>query len=162
QSGIGLIRDMQTGFLHRLLDTTASPAAVLSGKLLADVLRLLAQSLLIGGLGLLIGAKLHLTLESLMAALLALGLFAVAFCSLSCTVAMKTGAPESMAAFVHVVNMPLLFTSSALVPTKQMPDWLATISRCNPLMLAVDASRDALLLGELSSLGRAVVVLTVL
>jgi ABC-2 type transport system permease protein len=72
---------------------------------------------------------------------------------------MKTGAQESMATFVHLVNMPLLFTSSALVPAKQMPDWLAAISRVNPLTLAVDASRDALLLGVFGSLGLALMLL---
>jgi ABC-2 type transport system permease protein len=55
--------------------------------------------------------------------------------------------------------MPLLFTSSALVPAKQMPDWLAAISRVNPLTLAVDVSRDALLFGEFGSLGRALMLL---
>ncbi len=160
QSGIGLIRDMQTGFLQRLFDSPANPGVVLGGKLLADVARLLAQAVVIGLLGLVVGAKLHLTLASLVAPLLALGLFAIAFCSLSCLVAMKTGAPESMATFVHLVNMPLLFTSSALVPARQMPDWLAALSRVNPLTLAVDASRDALLLGEFSSLGMALMLLT--
>lgn len=159
QSGIGLIRDMQTGFLHRLFDSPANPGVVLGGKLLADVVRLLAQAVVIGLLGLVVGAKLHLTLAGLVAALLALGLFAIAHCSLSCLVAMKTGAPESMATFVHLVNMPLLFTSSALVPARQMPDWLAAISRMNPLTLAVDASRDALLLGEFGSLGLALTLL---
>jgi ABC-2 type transport system permease protein len=160
QSGIGLIRDMQTGFLQRLFDSPANPGVILGGKLLADVARLLAQAVIIGLLGLVVGAKLHLTLAGFVAALLALGLFAIAFCSLSCLVAMKTGAPESMATFVHLVNMPLLFTSTALVPARQMPDWLAAISRVNPLTLAVDASRDALLLGEFGSLSVALLLLS--
>jgi len=47
QSGIGLIRDLQTGFLQRILASPASTFAVLGGKLLADVLRLLAQALFV-------------------------------------------------------------------------------------------------------------------
>ena len=159
QSGIGLIRDMQTGFLQRLFDSPANPGVVLGGRLLADVVRLLAQAMVIGLLGLVVGTKLRLTLAGLVAALLALGLFAIAFCSLSCLVAMKTGAPESMATFVHLVNMPLRFTSSALEPARQTPDSLAGISRVNPLTLAVDASRDALLLVEFGSLRLAVMLL---
>jgi ABC-2 type transport system permease protein len=50
-----------------------------------------------------------------------------------------------MAVFVHVVNMPLLFTSTALVPTRQMPDWLAGVARWNPLTRVADALREALL-----------------
>ena len=43
----------------------------------------------------------------------------------------------------------MLFTSTALVPRQAMPTWLAAISRYNPLSLAVDAWRGALVLGEL-------------
>jgi ABC-2 type transport system permease protein len=162
QSGIGLIRDMQSGFLQRLLTSPADPGVVLSAKLLADVLRLVAQAFVIVLLGLLLGAKVQVSLSAWAASLLALGLFGTAFSSLSCLVAMKTGAQESMATFVHLVNMPLLFTSSALVPAKQMPDWLATISRGNPLTLAVDACREALLFDEFTSLARALLLLALI
>ena len=40
--------------------------------------------------------------------LVALGLFGFALASLSCTIALLTRAPESMAVFVHLVNMPLV------------------------------------------------------
>ena len=67
-----------------------------------------------------------------------------------------------MATFVHVVNLPLLFTSSTLVPLKQMPDWLATASRANPLSLAVEPCRQALLFGEFGSLPRNTVLLALI
>ena len=50
-----------------------------------------------------------------------------------------------MAVLIHLVNLPLLFTSTALVPARQMPDWLATIAAWNPLSLVVDLLRNALL-----------------
>jgi ABC-2 type transport system permease protein len=94
--------------------------------------------------------------------LLCLVLFALAFASLSCAIALITRAQESMAVFVHLVNMPLLFTSSALVPGKQMPEWLAAIARFNPLTLAVDAWRGAILLHEpVSFLGQIVPLVVV-
>jgi ABC-2 type transport system permease protein len=151
QSGIGLLRDLQTGFLGRMLRSTADPLAVVSGKLLADVLRLMAQAFVIAILGILIGAKLTASASAIIMTAIALCLFAITFCSVSCFVALKTGAHESMATFVHLVNMPLLFTSSALVPTRQMPDWLATLSRFNPLTAAVDVTRNALLFDQYRS-----------
>jgi ABC-2 type transport system permease protein len=152
QSGIGLIRDLQTGFLSRMLRSPIDPTVVLGGKILADVLRLQAQALVIMFLGRILGAHLQLSFGSVLISLLALGIFAVALSSVSCLIALRTGAQESMAAFVHLVNMPLLFTSSALVPARQMPDWLATVARFNPLTHAVDVCRDALLFGEFASL----------
>jgi ABC-2 type transport system permease protein len=154
QSGIGLIRDMQTGFLSRLLTTPADPRLLLSGKLLADVLRLLAQAAVVLMLGVLLGAKVTFSLAAWTGAWCALGLFATAFCSLSCLIALWTKAQEGIATYVHLVNMPLLFTSTALVPTKQMPAWLATLSEGNPLTLTVNACRKALLLGEAPSAWR--------
>jgi ABC-2 type transport system permease protein len=152
QSGVGLIRDIQTGFFKRLLASPADPMLVLGGKLFADVTRLLAQALVVLFVGVLLGAKVNLSLHALLACLAALALLGTAFSAVSCVVAMTTRAQESMGAFVQLVNMPLLFTSSALVPVRHMPDWLAPLGRANPLTLAVDSCREALLVGGFSRL----------
>jgi ABC-2 type transport system permease protein len=152
QSGIGWIRDLATGFLPRMLNTPASPAAILGGKILADVVRLLLQAAVVLAFGILLGARFRPDPFALAVALLCLALFAAAFCCLSCAFALQVRAQEAMATFVHLVNMPLLFTSTALVPRDRMPGWLAAVSRANPLTLAVDAWRGALLSGQAPSL----------
>jgi ABC-2 type transport system permease protein len=162
QSGIGWIRDIQTGFLPRMLNTPASHHALLLGKVLADVLRLLAQALIVVLLALLLGARLSPAWEAVLPAALGLALFAAAFASLSCALALKTRAQEAMAAFVHLVNLPILFTSTALVPERHMPEWLAAAARWNPLTLAVDAWRGALLSGQMPSLAGQLLPLAVL
>lgn len=151
QSGIGWIRDLNTGFLPRMLNTPASPAAILAGKILADAVRLLLQAVVVLGLGVALGARLSPAPGALLTATLCLVLFAAAFSSLSCAFALRVPAQETMAAFVHLVNMPLLFTSTALVPRDRMPDWLAVVARWNPLSLTVDAWRNALLSGQTPS-----------
>ena len=67
-----------------------------------------------------------------------------------------------MGAFVHLVNMPVLFTSTALVPDRQMPDWLSRISSLNPMTITVDAWRGALLFGDTPSFGAHVAPLLLL
>ncbi len=151
QSGIGWIRDLRTHFLPRMLNTPASHHALLTGKLVADVSRLLVQASLVLVLALLLGARLTPAWGAVLAATLCLGLFALAFASLSSALALRTRTQESMAAFVHLVNLPILFTSTALVPVRQMPEWLAAVASWNPLTLAVDAWRGALLFGEMPS-----------
>lgn len=148
QSGIELIRDMQTRFLDRVLSTPASKLMIIAGKITADASRLLIQAFLVLLLGLALGAKLKFSVLPLLNMTLSLTLFGIAFCSLSCWIALKARSQENMATFVHLVNMPMLFTSTALVPSKQMPDWLAVIARYNPLSLVVNNSRTALLLGN--------------
>lgn len=162
QSGIGWIRDLQTGFLPRLLNTPASHHALLCGKVLADVLRLLAQALVVLVLGLLLGARLAPAWGAVLPAALCLALFAAAFSSLSCALAFQTRAQEAMAAFVHLVNLPILFTSAVLVPVRHMPEWLAAAARWNPLTLTVDAWRGAMLFGEMPSVAGQVLPLAVL
>lgn len=151
QSGIGWIRDLHTGFLPRMLNTPASHHALLFGKILADVLRLLMQASIVLVLALALGARLAPAWGALLPAVLCLALFAAAFASLSCAFALHTRVQEAMAAFVHLVNLPILFTSTALVPVRQMPEWLAAAARWNPLTLVVDAGRGALLFGEMPS-----------
>jgi ABC-2 type transport system permease protein len=148
QAGVGWVRDLQTGFLPRLLNTPASPAAVLAGKLAADVARLLLQAAAVLALALLLGARLRWAPAALAPALLCLALFAAALAALSCAVALRARAQETMGTFVHLINMPLLFTSTALVPARHMPGWLAAVARWNPLSLTVDAWRGALLWRE--------------
>jgi ABC-type multidrug transport system permease subunit len=148
QSGVGLLRDIQTGFLYRMLESPAPRSAIIGGKLVADVARLLLQATAILVIGVLLGAKLTLTFWGAVLCLFALASIGMFFCGVSSFIAMKTRAQEGMATFVHLVNMPLIFTSSVLVPMKQMPGWLARVAEFNPLTLAVDICRQAVLFGS--------------
>jgi ABC-2 type transport system permease protein len=148
QVGTGWIRDLQTGFLPRLLNTPVRPGLILAGKILADVVRLVLQALVVLALAAVVGARLRPAAGALLPALAALTLFAAAMSALSCVVALRVKAQEAMGTYVHLVNMPLLFTSTALVPGRQMPGWLAALSRWSPLTATVEAWRGALLSGE--------------
>lgn len=146
QSGIGFIRDLQTGFLARLAAAARGPHPLLAGKIGADVARLFLQAVLVLALAAALGFRPQLT-WALLPAALPLALFGAAMSCLSSAFALRARTQEAMAAYVHLCNMPLLFTSTALVPGRQMPGWLAGVARCNPLTLAVDAWRGALLEG---------------
>lgn len=162
QAGIDLVRDLQTGFVQRMVQSTAHPGWILAGKLGADVARLLAQALVVGLIGRLLGARLWIDWGAVFVGGIGLALFAAAYGSLSCWIALRTRAPESMAVFVHVLNMPLLFTSTALVPARQMPGWLAAVAQWNPLTLVADVLRQAVLFGRMGDVGRMLIPLVVL
>jgi ABC-2 type transport system permease protein len=161
QAGIVVVRDLQTGFLQRMVRSSMHPVWILSGKIVADVTRLLLQAFVVALVGVALGAQLRIDPLALLVALVALALFALAYASLSCWVALETKAQESMAVFVHVVNMPLLFTSTALVPSAQMPAWLEALARWNPLSLVANGLREALLLGHLPEAANLLSLLTI-
>ncbi|MEM9456342.1 MAG: ABC transporter permease [Myxococcota bacterium] len=143
QSGVPLVRDHQTGYLERMLCSARGPVFILAGKLLADGSRLLAQALVVLSLGALLGAELDPCAATMPLALVGVLLLALGLSSLSCVVAAVTREPEPMGTYVHLVNMPLLFTSTALVPQRHMPSGLAQIATHNPLSLVVDYWRAA-------------------
>jgi ABC-2 type transport system permease protein len=134
---------------------------ILTGKIVAEVTRLLLQAFVVALLGIALGAQLRIDPLALLVALVALALFALAYASLSCWVALKAKAQESMPIFVHVVNMPLLFTSTALVPSHQMPAWLEVLARWNPLSLVANGLREALLLGQMPDAENLLALLTI-
>ncbi|MGH8245634.1 MAG: ABC transporter permease, partial [Gammaproteobacteria bacterium] len=45
----------------------------------------------------------------------------------------------------NLVNLPLMFTSNALFPTSQMPEWLQVIARVNPITYAAGTVRGLIL-----------------
>ena len=149
QSGIAIVRDLQTGFLQRMVRSSMHPVWILTGKTVAEVTRLLLQAFVVALLGIALGAQLRIDPLALLVALVALALFAIAYASLSCWIALETESQESMPVFVHVVNMPLLFTSTALVPSHQMPAWLEAVAQWNPLSLVANGLREALLFGQM-------------
>jgi ABC-2 type transport system permease protein len=145
QAGINVVRDIQSGFLQRMARSTPAPSAIMAGTASAEIARLLGQACVVALLGIALGARPDPALLPLLLAVLELALFALGYASLSCWIALRTRAQESMAVFVHLVNMPLLFTSTALVPSRQMPPWLETLAAWNPLTLVANALREAML-----------------
>jgi ABC-2 type transport system permease protein len=119
------------------------------------------QAFLVALLGIALGARLWIDPLALLVALVELALFALAYASLSCWVALETKAQESMAVFVHIVNIPLLFTSTALVPLSQMPTWLETLARWNPLSLVANGLREALVLGQMPDAANLLLLLAI-
>jgi len=55
---------------------------------------------------------------------------------------------ESLVAVVNLLNLPLLFSSSALLPVTSMPGWLQAIAKINPISKAADATRTLIVQGS--------------
>lgn len=152
QAGISLVRDHQSGMLGRMIGTRTPAAVQLVGKLVGDGLRLTVQATIVLLLGRLLGADLELHAAGIPAALASLVSLVVALCSTSCVLATLARQPELMGAYVHVVNMPLLFTSSALLPRRNLPEWLLPIASNNPLTIAAESFRSVFLGSEAPSM----------
>ena len=144
-AGLPVMFDREFGFLNRLL---VAPLRSRTSIMLATVLYItslsLVQTLAImlaawclgygwpGPLGLLL---VLVTLLLLLAAVTALSL----------GLAFALPGHIELIAVIFVVNLPLLFASTALAPIAFMPGWLGWLAALNPLTFAIEPIRAAYL-----------------
>lgn len=134
QSGILFIKDFQTGFFGRFHYTSSSKFIFLFFKIFADYSRILIQVIVLFLVGILMNiSHFYISIPGLLYTAAAIFLFTYFYASLSSLIALKTKQSELMATFVHLFSLPIIFTSTALVPSRGLPDWLNAIAQYNPL-----------------------------
>ena len=141
QTGVGLAEDMKKGLIDRFRSLPMSRSAVLAGRTMGDSVRNMLVIMLMVGVGYLIGFRFRGGLfYAVMAVLLAVA-FGLAFSWISATIGLTIKDVESTQAASFVWVFPLVFASSAFVPTESMPTWLETFANFNPVTITVNAIR---------------------
>jgi ABC-2 type transport system permease protein len=165
QSGILYIKDFQTDFFGRYNFTPLSKVIALFFKIFADYTRIIIQVFILLIIGHLIGVSdMILSASGMMKLILATFLFTYFYASIACFIALKTKTSELMATFVNLFNLPVIFTSTALVPNKGLPNWLENIAKYNPLSHLSDIIRKSIIQVDFNSgiAGNSFLILTVL
>ena len=140
-AGLPVMFDREFGFLNRLL---VAPLRSRSSIVLASVLYILSLSLIQSLAIILVAAALGYGWPGafgLVVVLLALALLVFAVTALSLGLAFALPGHIEMIAVIFVVNLPLLFASTALAPLSFMPSWLAWLAAINPLTFAIEPIR---------------------
>ncbi len=147
QSGIGIINDMDSGFLDKLLTTPINRMAILLGKILGDLTRMIFQGLLIVLITFIVGqfqaqpVRYAYGIAGILGALGIALLFGLGLAGLNVFIALKTRNTESTFLIANFLTLPLLFTSSAMLPLQLLPAWLQSVARVNPVTYAIDGMR---------------------
>lgn len=142
-AGLPVMFDREFGFLNRLL---VAPLRSRSSIVLASVIYMLSLSLIQSFAIILVAGSLGYGwpgLYGLGLVLLTLMLLVFAVTALSLGLAFGLPGHIEMIAFIFVVNLPLLFASTALAPLSFMPPWLAWLASINPLTFAIEPIRAA-------------------
>lgn len=142
QSGSYFIDDLNSGFLSKMLATPASRSSFLFGRLLSDALKLVIMASFILVLAWLMGATFATGAPGIALILLTVALFGMAWSAVSVAVGLATKNSEVVSALSMVLSLPLLFTSTALVPLSLLPSWMQSVSDVNPISYTADAIRD--------------------
>jgi len=133
--------DAGRGITDRFRSLAMSPAAVVGGRSLADLLNaVLGLAVMIAG-GLAIGWRWHDGLGSALQAVALLLWLRFALIWVGVGLGLLVKGPEAVAA-VQILVWPVGFLSNAFVDPATMPGWLGTIAAWNPLSATVSAARE--------------------
>jgi ABC-2 type transport system permease protein/oleandomycin transport system permease protein len=153
-TGLGLTEDIKGGVVDRFRSLPIAHSSVLIGRTVADlatnVVTLLVMLLIGFAVGFRPGQPVY---EVALAMGLVLG-FAYVFSWISAFVGVSVRDPETVQSVGLIWVFPLVFASSAFVPTSSMPGIVRTFADLNPVTLTVDAAR-ALTIGHADALGPA-------
>ncbi len=140
-TAIGLSRELNVGGIDRIRSMPTARSAVLVGRLLADVLRLLLTILVMVGVGYAVGFRFQGGFGGAIA-MVALALYlGLAVCCISAFIGLRVRDEESVQAFGLIWVFPLTFVSSAFVQVDSMPSWLQGFAQHQPFTEVIDALR---------------------
>jgi len=147
-TAIALAQELQKGVIDRLRSMPMARSAVLTGRLVADAVRMLITILIIVAVGYAVSFRFtNGVLPALWMILLAT-VFGIAICCIAAFTGLAIGDEESVQSFGLVWLFPLTFVSSAFVPISTMPGWLQAFANNQPVTHVINAMR-ALALGHL-------------
>jgi ABC-2 type transport system permease protein len=144
-TAVAVTTDMTGGIIDRFRSMDVAGASVLSGHVVASVVRNLASTVLVFGVAFLIGFRPSAGPLDWLAAAGILLLFILAMSWLAAAVGLLARSPEAAGGFGFLV-MFLPYPSSAFVPVDTMPTWIHGFAGNQPVTPVIETLR-ALLLG---------------
>ena len=139
---IGLVSDLQKGFVDRLKALPIHRSSILVGRSISSLIHSSIGITVMALTGLAIGWQIH---NGFFEAVLGFALFlAVGFSMI--WVGIWAGSAldsvEGVQGVMFTVMFPITFLANTFAPTENMPSWLRTIAEWNPISSLVQASRE--------------------
>lgn len=145
-SGMSVVFDRRFGFLNKALSTPVARGAIVMAKVLQSVGRSLVQAAIIIVIAVLLGMDTsHFTVLGFAGTFLVIFLMGIALSALFTMLALRSADWQTQMAIINLINLPLIFASNSLFPSKIMPAWLQDVVRVNPVSYANDATRQLLI-----------------
>jgi ABC-2 type transport system permease protein len=139
--GFSIIADWRVGVVERLRVTPVSRLAILTGRLLRDVLTLMVQAVVLILAGLALGMRAPVV--GVLIGMAFVGVVAISLAAISYTVGLLTKSEDVLAPMINMVVVPLMLLSGIMLPMTLGPGWLQGIARATPFRYIIDAMRSA-------------------
>ena len=139
--GFAIISEWRAGVIERFRVTPVSRLAVMTGRVLRDVIVLVAQAVILVLVGVAFGLR-----APVIAVLISLGfivLVALGLASVSYATALLLKSEDAFAPLLNSIIVPLVLLSGIMLPLSLGPGWLQGIARVSPFRYIIDAMRSA-------------------
>jgi ABC transporter DrrB family efflux protein len=140
-TAIALAQELKKGVIDRLRSMPMARSAVLSGRIVADTLRMLVTVLIVIGIGYAVGFRFENGVAPAILMVVMAIFLGVSICMIAAFTGLAIGDEESVQAFGLIWLVPLTFLSSAFVPISTMPGWLQAFANNQPVTYVVNTMR---------------------
>jgi len=144
---MSMIADLDHKVVERFLATPASRFAIVLSQIVRSALTAAIQALVILLVSLALGVRIHTGILGWLVIILTAILVNSAFAGISQAIALLTRREATMIAVANFIGLPLLFLSSTMIAKAQMPGWMQTAAKFNPVDWGVKAAREVVLPG---------------
>ena len=140
-SGMGTLVDIDLGYLDKMLVTPVNRNAIMLGRMGGDVIRIVLQAILIILIVLLMGEGFVTGFAGFITAIAIVALMVIGFAGISNIVALRVRDHQLFIMVMNFFTLPFVFMSTAMMPKDQLPGWLQTVAKFNPITYAADGIR---------------------
>ncbi|AJE85262.1 MULTISPECIES: ABC transporter permease [Streptomyces] len=141
-AGAGIAEDMHKGLIDRFRSLPMARGAVLTGRTLADLVQTALTLVVLAGVALLVGWRVHTNAGKVLLGFLLLLLLGYAFSWIGALIGLTVRTPEAATSGGLIWLFPLTFISNAFVDANKMPTFLRHIAEWNPFSTTVQACRE--------------------
>lgn len=143
-TAVYVANDMRTGIIDRFRTMPLRAGAILTGHVIASLLRNLIATAIVFGVGILLGFRPNASFVEwiAMGALIALYILAITY--LFAGIGLAAGSPEGANGYGFILLF-LPYLSSAFVPVASMPTWLQPVAEHQPITPIVETIRGLLM-----------------
>ena len=142
-----MISDLDRDVLPRFLATPVSRISLVVSQIVRSALIAVIQGAIILLVSIALGVRVRTAVLGWIVVLLAAALMNSAFAGLSQGIALLVRKEATMIAIANFIGLPLFFLSSTLISIRQIPHWMQTAAKFNPVNWGVIAAREVVLPG---------------
>ena len=119
-AGFGMLMDMDTGVLSKMLATPVTRVSIITGRVLASTIVILIQALIIVIVSLIMGVHIATGVPGVLFVFFLIALLGLGFAAFSNGLALLLKRQETVMAVTNLLTMPLMFLSSMMMPAARL------------------------------------------